>query len=186
MKTKTLYLILIIVVVLAFAYVYLNDDKINVNEPNTTQDTEPGNEVDNQKVIRPISASEKDISNYTLLEEYQVDFNNDSVEDKVELYAQVGVTEDGEYMWDDGQRWLLLARTGDSVYIIFDDYVQLGRLYVKLYESYEDNSVHLTTVLEVGAAYVIKDYTYSSSDDNFKEELILEQSNINWIQRVYH
>lgn len=184
MKTKTIFLIFILALVaISLVYVYSSEKNPTDNEPN--QNIETNNEVDNQ-TIEPIFAGDVDISQYTLLEEYIVDFNNDAVEEKVKLYAQVGVSEDGEYMWDDGQKWLLLVISGKNTYVIFDNYVQLGRLDVKLYEYGEDNSIHLTTVLEVGAAYVIKDYTYNADQNVFEEELIFEKSNINWIQKVYH
>lgn len=184
MKTKTIFLIFILILVaISLVYVYSSEKTPIDNEPD--QNIETNNEADNM-TIEPIFAGDIDINQYTLLEEYIVDFNNDAVEETVKLYAQVGVSEDGEYMWDDGQKWLLLVYSGKNTYVIFDDYVQLGRLDVKLYESGEDDSVHLTTVLEVGAAYVIKDYTYNTTENNFKEELIYEKSNINWIQKVYH
>ncbi len=184
MRSKTFYLMLILIIfVMALVYVFLNEDNSIDNEVDNPN-IEPGNEVKNQ-IIKPIVASEKDMNHYTLLEEYLVDFNNDSIEEKVELYAQVGVAEDGEYMWDDGQKWLLLVRSGENIYVLYDEYLQLGKLDVKLYKSFDENSIHLTTSLEAGAGYLIKDYTFNIEEDYFEEEFIFEETNISWIQKVY-
>lgn len=172
---------------MALVYVFLNEDNTLDNETDNEIDNlniESNNEAKNQ-IIKPILASEKDINNYTLLEEYLADFNHDSIEDKVELYAQISVTEDGEYMWDDGQKWLLLVRSNENIYVLYDEYLQLGKLDVKLYNSFDENSIHLTTSLEAGAGYLIKDYTYNIEEDYFEEEYIFGKSNIGWIQKVY-
>lgn len=130
--------------------------------------------------IQPKATDTISLENYTLLEKYEIDFDHDNTNETVELYAQVGIYE-GEYMWDDGQRWMLLVRDGDSSFVLFDDYVQLGTVKVKIYQSFNDNSYHINSMLEAGAGYKFNDYVYDADNNIFVEKLIYEDFNINWI-----
>lgn len=132
------------------------------------------------RMIKPEPANSSKISEYNLLEEYTIDIDKDSNNETVELYAQVEKGEDGDYAWDDGQRWLLLVRDEEQVYTLFDDYVQLGRIEVHPYESYNEDSTgfHLITILNTTAGIIIKDYNFGSKSDYFKEELIFETDDI--------
>lgn len=132
-------------------------------------------------IIKPKDNSEISLEHYTLLEKYEVDFDNDNNNETVELYAQVGIYE-GEYMWDDGQNWMLLIRDGERSFVLHEGYVQLGVIKVKLYESFNDNNIHLISVLEAGAGYQLKDYVYDSENDIVIEKFIHEEFNLSWIQ----
>lgn len=130
--------------------------------------------------IQPKATDTISLENYTLLEKYEIDFDYDNTNEIVELHAQVGIYE-GEYMWDDGQRWMLLVRDGNSSYVLFDDYVQLGVVKLKIYQSFNDNSYHIISILEAGAGYEINDYVYDAENDHFIDRLIGEDSNLSWI-----
>lgn len=151
----------------------LEDENKALNEKIAKLETE--NNIIQSKDTNTIS-----LENYTLLEKYEIDFDNDNKNETVELYAQVGIY-NGEYLWDDGQRWMLLVRDDDRSYVLFDDYVQLGSIKVKIYKSFNDNSYHIISILEVGAGYEINDYVYNAENGYFVERLIDEDSNLSWI-----
>jgi len=129
-----------------------------------------------------MASSTISLENYTLLEKYEIDFDNDNTNETVELYAQVEIYE-GEYMWDDGQRWMFLVRDGESTFVLFDDYVQLGTIKVKIYKSFDDYNYHIISILEVGAGYEINDYVYNAENGYFVEKLIGEDSNFSWVYK---
>lgn len=151
----------------------LEDENKALNEKIAKLETE--NNIIHSKVTNTIS-----LENYTLLEKYEIDFDNDNKNETVELYAQVGIY-NGEYLWDDGQRWMLLVRDDERSYVLFDDYVQLGSIKVKIYKSFNDSSYHIISILEVGAGYEINDYVYDAENGYFVERLIGEDSNLSWI-----
>jgi len=130
------------------------------------------------RIISTEKAESSRIQGYTLLEEHLIDVDQDSVDERVELYSDVEVTDDGVYCWDDGQRWLLLVRDEDQVYVLFDDYVQLGRLELLLYEFYESGEVNITTIQIMSAGLFIKDYALDTENAHFVERIVLDKRNI--------
>lgn len=66
------------------------------------------------------------LENLTLLDEYAFDFDRDKVDEKISLYTAAQRDDDGEIMWDDGQRWLFVVQDTEKDYILFDGWVQLG------------------------------------------------------------
>lgn len=66
----------------------------------------------------------------TQIDAATLDVDGDGTEETVELFAAVERDARGRPMWDDGQRWMLRVRedAAPEGYVLFDDFVQLGRL----------------------------------------------------------
>ena len=64
----------------------------------------------------------------TLLERAYVDADSDGTKESVELYTSAKVASDGRMGWDTGHQWVLLVRSGEAVFPLFDDWVQYGEV----------------------------------------------------------
>jgi len=107
----------------------------------------------------------------TLLDSVKIDINKDGQEESIELYTAAERDSKGEIAWDDGQRWLLTVVDGSNEYILFDDYVQLGDLNFFAYLS-EQNAVHITTIQNCDADFLVNDYVFDSEKKRFKRNVV--------------
>jgi hypothetical protein len=53
------------------------------------------------------------------------DLDEDGIDEGIELYVDAA-REKGQFIWDDGQRWLFIVRDSDKVYPLYDDMLPLG------------------------------------------------------------
>lgn len=121
-----------------------------------------------------------DISDLTILDEYEFDFNGDNIMEQVNIYTSAETAPNGEIMWDDGQRWLLVVHGQDKDYVLFDDYVQLGQITNYIYTIDED--MYVTTIRSGTANLTMKSYMYSSNNDNFIETTLFNtKGNVNML-----
>lgn len=116
----------------------------------------------------------------TLLDHTNVDMNKDGQEESIKLYTAAGKDSKGEIAWDDGQRWLLTVIDGNTEYILFDNYVQLGDLNYWVYTS-EQNAVHITTVQNCSASFIVTDYIFDSKKKRFERNVLVNPSNVNML-----
>ncbi len=124
----------------------------------------------NEPITNEISPVDKvSVEGLTLLDEYEFDFNGDNIMEKINMYTAAERAENGEIMWDDGQRWLFVVHGGDKDYVLFDDYVQLGVINSYVYTI--DQNFYITTLSSGTANLTLKSYLYSSSDDMFLETI---------------
>ncbi|HVS62656.1 MAG TPA: hypothetical protein VMT85_04025 [Thermoanaerobaculia bacterium] len=107
-----------------------------------------------------------------LLDSVTLDLDADGADEVVELFAAVEEDEQGRRMWDDGQRWMLRVReTGSSDgegWVLFDDFVQLGRLSFRAVETTEPSPV-LVLELSTGAGVRVWTLRYEPDGDAFVE-----------------
>jgi len=136
-------------------------------------------EVQSNQVIIPLTALDLEkIQSYHLVEETEADIDGDNILEMVQLYVDAEFIE-GDYAWDDGQRWFLQIKDGDRAYVLYDDYLQLGTLEAKVYENLTTNTYHVTVTMVSGAGFEIKDYYYNFSTLELYGVDVFKQDNIN-------
>jgi hypothetical protein len=105
-----------------------------------------------------------------LLDSFALDLTGDGEEERVELYANVERDQRGRLMWDDGQRWMLLARAaGDArAWVLFEDFVQLGRLSFWAVQTVEPPNA-LIVEIAAGAGVRVWELSYDAALGGFVE-----------------
>lgn len=98
--------------------------------------------------------------------------------EKVILYTDAENDGQGDFYWDDGNRFVLIAHKGEGGYILFDKRVQIGESKVNIY-SIED-SLNIS-MLEYGTAN-ISFRVYKFVDDEFIESIKYQgEGNVNML-----
>lgn len=134
---------------------------------------------DNKVVeINPQSYEEAKFKNYRLINEMVIDNVEVLNGFTVQLYAQVEINDDGEYSWDDGQKWLLVALKDDSLFCLFEEYIQLGIMEAFLYKHYENKSdSSITSIIKSISGIQVLNYTFDAENNMFKKEIVFEKGN---------
>lgn len=107
------------------------------------------------------------------------DFDTDGVEEAVTLYTSAEKDENGEFMWDDSQDWLLTVEGNNGNYILCDSHTH-GKLDLFVSENYGSNgeiTPSIRLVVSAGSGFEIKEYTYS--DGNFFEQTVYNAGDLN-------
>lgn len=150
---------------------YLKDVVENSMEQGIDEDTI----VEEIKTENPIS-----LDGLTLLDEYIIDFNEDGLDEKISMYVAAERGSDGEIMWDDGQRWVLVIHGDNKDYVLYDDYVQLGT--IKFNVLTDDDEFYITTTSVRTASLTVSQYKYDSENDLFLKTLPLNvDGNVNML-----
>ena len=114
--------------------------------------------------IKPVSEFSTD--NLTSVNEYTIDFDKDGSDEKILVYVNAEKI-DGEFLWDDGHRWVLLLEDGDKKYVLFDNHVQLGAL--SFYAYFQDENFIISTIQSGTASLTLSNYIYDKSSDSFSK-----------------
>ena len=125
------------------------------------------------------SSDKLDTSQLTLLDSESIDFNGDSKKEIINMYTTAQRDENGEMMWDDGQKWFLLINDEDDEYVLFDDYVQLGMLEFWIFTSKDE--YHIMTLQTGTAVLKLSDYTYDYEKGSFVKKDIFNPEFLNVI-----
>jgi hypothetical protein len=106
----------------------------------------------------------------TRLDRATIDLTGDGSPEVVELYAAVERDTRGRLMWDDGQRWMLVVHAGDpgEGFLLFDDFVQIGRLSFWAIETVEPLN-ELVLEVATGAGVRVWRVQYDPVQDAFVE-----------------
>lgn len=153
-------------------------EKILREEKEQIEEEEQVEEREKFTAIFP-STDRLDTSDLTLLDSAKVDIDNDNKEEIIELYTTAQRDEDGEMMWDDGQKWFLLVHDEDKEYILFDEYVQIGTLEFWVFTS--KNDYHILTLQTGSAVLKLSDYTYDIERESFVKKDIFNPEFLNVI-----
>ena len=81
----------------------------------------------------------------------RADLDGDVALEEVELLADVELDPDGEPLWEDGHRWVVLVRDGAVEYRVVDEFVPQGRLSGWIVEP-EEGSPVVVVLKESGTA----------------------------------
>lgn len=125
------------------------------------------------------SSDKLDTSQLTLLDSEIIDFNGDGKKETISMYTTAQRDDNGEMMWDDGQKWFLLINDEDDEYVLFDDYVQLGTLEFWVFTSKDD--YHIMTLQTGSAVLKLSDYTYDHEKGSFVKKDIFNPEFLNVI-----
>lgn len=97
---------------------------------------------------------------------------------KVILYTDAVKDERGIIHWDDGNRFVLIAHTADSGYILFDERIQFGSMDINIYSL---NDVLYIAAMDSATAD-INFRIYELINGNFEEDIIFNgEGNINML-----
>lgn len=141
-------------------------------------DEEPGEDDDSLQEI--LAEDSIPMDGLTLLDEYNIDFNDDGYEEIIAMYTAAGRDSSGEIMWDDGQRWVLLVHGDDKDYVLYDDYVQLGSIEFSVFT--EDGDFYITTTSRRTANFTVTQYIYKVTSDSFIQTIPYDvKGNVNML-----
>ncbi len=147
-----------------------NGEKVDENKPTTqTEDASKSKKIELSKDI--------DLEGYNLVSEF---FYNFDEEGSVALYTNAELDENNQPALDDGQNWLLIARTKDGYYKLFDDFIQLG---VLDYNGFTVDEDFYVTVKTTGTANInFDEFKYDKKNKVFVEtEKYSKDNNVNVI-----
>ena len=102
-------------------------------------------------------------------------------EDEWELcmYVTEGMVIDGELALDDLCRFQIRAVSGEKVYILFDEQVQLGVPASDVWTD-TDNQLHIVIRDVRTARYRITDYVYNQENQQFEGRFVMDYDGINY------
>ncbi len=136
---------------------------------------------------KPILPGKKiDTEDYSVLDSYKFDLNEDGKEETIALYTTAQKDSNGKIMWDDGQIWVLAVHGDNNDYELYNNYVQLGSIQFYIFTA--DDTFHVTTVENTTAGLKLIDYVYNNAEDSFIPEIhydVLGNVNMLHISRGY-
>ncbi len=120
-----------------------------------------------------------------LFSSFDVDFDLDGKDEKLEVYCQGEMSSDGSHLLDDGQTWTLIVRKEDQIYPLFDkNYIQLGGLEYTIYTDYDDyQKLHILFEYNAGAGVIIYDCVYDLEENGFVKTTVHSADNINILKK---
>lgn len=80
----------------------------------------------------------------------------------VKLYTSAQKDENGEFVWDDGNSWLLETESNGGYYALINKYIQLGRVDFTAGED-ENGNASITAVISTGTGITVDKYTYNGT-----------------------
>ena len=164
MKPNIKYIVLILSLMLSiFLAGCMNENTENEN-----------NQIVDENKKEVISSSPvEDFSQLTLLESFNYDYDLDGTEEAINLYTSAQKNSDGEMMWDDGQIFKLIIHDDDKIFILFDEYVQLGKIN---YYVYLENDIFTITVISPRtASFTVTDYVFDKDTNSFLVNSLIEK-----------
>ena len=79
------------------------------------------------------------------------------------MYTSADKDANGEFVWDDGNQWVLEVMTDkDSYYTLLNKYVQLGKVDI-IVGADENGECVITAVISTGSGIVVEKYTYNGT-----------------------
>lgn len=174
-----------------YIYTYNSDNILKSLSKNQTikgpylKSMEQGVETVDELATREIpSVAKLSVEGLTILDEYEYDFKGNGEMAKIVTYTNAEKDENGEIMWDDGQRWLIVVHNGDVDYVLFDDYVQLGQINSYIYTIEDD--FYIATLSSGTANLTLKSYLYDRTKDMFIETIPFNtQGNVNMMHSTF-
>lgn len=136
-----------------------------------------------EEVKEEIPGQEKvSLEGLNLYSQYEFDINGDGEDEEISLYTSADIGLDGEFMWDDNQRWLLVVHGKDLDYVLIDKQIQLGNLEFFFYSQEDD--FYITSVESSSANINIKEFEYDLEKDLFLLTKLYEtEGNVNLLHK---
>ncbi|GAA0330066.1 hypothetical protein GCM10008967_20710 [Bacillus carboniphilus] len=154
------------------------EDQNTEDEDSDDGEVETANEDEQNKETQFIEAKAIELYPRSLFDQTEFDIDQDGEEEIIEMYVNADKDEEGTYMWDDGQDWLLVVKDGDKTYPLFEGWVQLGSLQFWLLEA---NEKPMLILLKTGTAeFHLQTFTYDKEKDGFVQESYFNPENVNF------
>ena len=108
---------------------------------------------------------------------------------RLSLYISAEKNDTGEFLFDDGQDWLLALESSIGTYPLFPrQYVQLGKVSCTAYNGWNDDSerwdiTHILVTMAGGAGFVIYDCVFDDEQKAFQTVPVYCASDINFMGR---
>lgn len=99
-----------------------------------------------------------------LVADEALDLTGDGAPERLQLYLDIERGEDGSFHWDDGQRWLLIARAGGAIYPLLDEYVQIGRVRFWVVQGDAGQAPRIVVLRETGSGVRLRAFHYAPPD----------------------
>ena len=101
---------------------------------------------------------------------------------RVAIYTSASRAESGEFLYDDGQDWIISMETSSGDYILFPrKYVQLGGVSCSVFFDYDTNALHVLITEQQGAGYQMYDCIFDSGKNEFMVTSVYEAGNISFL-----
>ena len=121
--------------------------------------------IENTVIITP-SKDKYDVDSMTLLDSSSHDITGDGIDDKISLYTSAGKDQEGRIMWDDGQFFLLIFNDGEKDYGLFNERVQIGRVYYSIFDG-DDSGLFVMVATYAGVNFM--KFTYGDRKRTSKD-----------------
>jgi hypothetical protein len=156
---------------------------LDTSEPDIQEKEEielDSDRLDEDRPVKGVTITAKEIESYpiSLYDQTTFDLDGDGEQEQIEMYVNAEQAENGEYIWDDGQNWLLVVKDGDKTYPLFDGWVQIGKLSFWLLESDEKPMLIL---LKTGTAeFNLQTFTFNEEESGYLQEIHFNPENVNF------
>ena len=152
----------------------LSGCQVGRSDTTTDPDTE-------QMIIQGCEIDPRSDASWTKIEEFEFDLTNDGQTDFIGLYTMAAQDAKGNFMWDDGQQWLLMVQAGDKFYPLLAEYVQLGNVYFTVSQEMEDLKSKITVLVPTGANLKLESFTYDVEQQGFVQEMLYDSPEDNFL-----
>lgn len=147
---------------------------------NTDVPDKDNNKENTQSQVKNIDITKDfNFDNYNLVNNVDFDFDGDE-HSSVELYTTAVKDNSGEFILDDGQEWLLVARSSQGSYVLFQDFIQIGSIDFNAFTIDED--YYIVSKSSGTANLNIEEFKYDKDAKVFiQTEKYNAQGNVNMI-----
>lgn len=150
------------------------------NETSATPPAPPEEQGEKEGILHPAKAVPFPKSRYSHL---STEVMHNHRAQTIALYVDAEKGPDGQWGWDDGQRWLLVVQDAQTTYPLFDGRIQLGDLAFWVIDDGGERSIVL---LETGTAHLkLRTYRYDAEKDAFVESVVYDAGAINLFPAQY-
>lgn len=148
-------------------------------------DKQNTNDVSDNETVEWVAADDTiDQEGMNVYEEYgDIQFAGDE-NAKLFIYVDASANENGEFLFDDQQEWLVVLETTEGNYPLYPrQAIQLGKVSCVVYNEYvEDGIISHILITETGtASYKISDFVFDADKKEFMVKPVYDAPGINLI-----
>lgn len=143
-----------------------------------------GQDVESLKVDTINGQSQLEIPSYMGIYN-AIDFNfNDDNKGVVTIYTNAEKDDEGDFMWDDSNKFMIVVEINDKSFILMEEEViSLGIPHVDVLED-TDGKLHIILNDKRTAVYKVYDHEYNVQNSTFDRYLILNFEGINYFGSI--
>ncbi len=140
------------------------------------KEKEKEEEKEEEPEIIKATGSSAEPGTWTLLDSYSYDLDKDGTDEAVNLYTSSLKDEKGNMMWDDGQYFLLEMVDGGIAFELFNEYVQIGRVYFAVND---DDTTGIILLVSTFAGIRLESFTYVPDETAFEHKQVFGSGDLN-------